>query len=449
MSTVSKLDGYVELSFQAENTQVLANIHPPRHGGQPVALGAVTARLRSMGVTYGVRDQEITRAIEQTIETGLVAARVLVAQGIVAEDGTDAAISWRLSEEMILRPLPRLSPAAINFFRLEPERRVHAGQQIAVIRPADPGHPGKTMATPARIVPQRPGKELAYTCGPGVSMQADRRAMIADRDGYVAMEHGVVTVHPLEVVSQPLPSGEHRYAAGVVLASGAVPGARVYANGSIIVAQTVTGVLLRARGDITLAGASHCRIIADRSIFVVGSLEHCEVAAQGSICSLGEGVFVGGNLVALEQITAPTLGGLSGERTQVTVGHDRVAPIRLEEDAHEIAACEAKAQRIAESLKPFAAAAKLGLDDARRLAMQQLTDHKRNLENRVRELQSDRRRLTTSISQPRDSGTVRASRALPGVAVTIGKVETSVESEIERVSYTVEPGANLVYVSRW
>src|SRR5438477_10779485 len=89
MSNEIPKNGTIELKFNEERTQALVTIYPSVCGGSPVDVTEVKARLKSLGVIYGVRDHAILEAIRYAENTGMVAANVVVAQGTLPQDGKD------------------------------------------------------------------------------------------------------------------------------------------------------------------------------------------------------------------------------------------------------------------------------------------------------------------------------------------------------------------------
>ena len=141
MAGTERKRGRLELKFNLERTQALATIFPPLNGGEAVSTSEVLQRLKTMGVTFGIREQAILNAVHQVEETGMAANNIVVAQSTLPEDGQDALIAFELPRERLARPLPRREdfPALTDWFRLNPANRVVAGQELATVTPAGDG----------------------------------------------------------------------------------------------------------------------------------------------------------------------------------------------------------------------------------------------------------------------------------------------------------------------
>src|SRR5689334_10490489 len=123
-------DGYVDLEFNADRTQVFATVYPPKGTGSSVTAKDILDRLRAMGVVYGVRESEVLKAARYADDSSTPATKVLVAQGVLPQDGSDAQILWKVDVAKLSRPLPKREDNLPDYFAYEPERLVTAGQPL-------------------------------------------------------------------------------------------------------------------------------------------------------------------------------------------------------------------------------------------------------------------------------------------------------------------------------
>src|SRR4051812_13948400 len=127
-------DSFFDLEFNGDQTQVFATIHPHRGAGKCVSVEDVVGRLKQIGVVYGFREGEISRALEQVASASAPVSRVLVAQGALPVDGIDAQINWVVDQALACQPIPTDSCGAPDLFRVPAGRIVKAGQTIASIK---------------------------------------------------------------------------------------------------------------------------------------------------------------------------------------------------------------------------------------------------------------------------------------------------------------------------
>lgn len=427
-------DGYFDLEFNSDRTQVYATVYPPSNGGRSVTAQEVRARLRQMGVMYGYRDSEILRAIKQAEETQTPAARIVVAQGLLPEDGDDGQVLWKVDVEALSLPLPSLSNGLPDYFALEPERRVQAGQLLASRTLPHPGTPGKSLTGPLRSVPQHGGRDVSLLIGGGVRASEDGQCYFAAVDGFAVYQGGRLSVLPLQRVEDDLPPGEHRFPGGLVLLGG-LRGASVRAQDVVAVRGTTAGAVIRTHGDVVLTRAARSKVFTEGNVYVLGTLLHCEVNTSRKIIALESATLIGGTLTATEGVEAVDLGAPDSTETRVTVGIDRLSACRLTELEEEIAACELNVQKIGQALRPLTIAASEALPAQKRQLVQTLLEQRRGLEARVRELHSERR-LRMMSAKARITGTVTVTGTVhPGVWITIRTAETLVESPQQGVVF--------------
>src|SRR5947209_5336021 len=180
-------NGTMELKFNEDRTLVLATIHPASNGGEAVTVADVHARLTAMGVTYGVRDDAISVAIDFTQTACRDAVDVIVATGAIPVAGTDAQVRYRMPLESLAQPLPTYRdafpdhPHVPNWFALDPRNFIKAGQDLATIIPAQPGVPGQTLTWPIKAVPAGLGRPPAIHAGCNVTL-ADGTRLVAAAD---------------------------------------------------------------------------------------------------------------------------------------------------------------------------------------------------------------------------------------------------------------------------
>jgi len=433
MASPSK-DGYFDLEFNADRTQVFATIYPPRPGGKPVTAQDILTRLRERGVMYGYRENDILRAIHQVDETQDRVVGVLVAQGLVPQNGEDGQIIWKVDQEVLSRSFVRRPDGLVDYFALDTVRMVRAGQHLASVIPPRPGTPGKTLTAPLRSVPQNVGKEADIQAGRGVRVSEDGLHFYAAFDGFAEFRRGRICVLPLQRIEDDLPPGEYRYSGGAVILGG-VKGASVQAQDVVAVRGTTAGAIIRTHADVYITRAARSKILTEGNVYVLEKLLHCEVNTRRKIIALDGASLIGGHLTATEGVEAADLGSPDFTETRVTVGVDRLSAVRLQELEEEIAACELNVQKIGQALRPLTTVSTEALPEQKKQLVQTLLEQRRGLEAHIRELHSERR-LRMMSAKARLTGTIAVSGTVyPGVWLTIHTAEMLVENPLERVVF--------------
>lgn len=437
-------NGFVELEFNADRTQVFATIYPPKAGGRSVTAKEIVDQLRAMGVQYGIRENDILKAVKTAHEYAQPATRVIVAQGVLPEHGRDAQIMWKVDLPTISQPLVTRPEGIPDYFALNPARMVKAGQLLAEIIPARPGTPGKTLTT-LQPVRANAGKDTTLKAGEGVRVSEDKLHFFAACDGFAVYQRDCLSVLALHWFKGDLPMGDHMFPGGAVIL-GSVRGGRVEASGPVAIQGSVAGATIRTHGDVHLVRAARTRVITEGNVYVYGTLLHCEVNARKKLIGLAEASIVGGYHSATEGVQARSLGSPDMTQTQVLVGVDRMSSQRLEEVEKEITTCEANINRIGQALRPLTSLTGDPLPPQKKQLIHTLVEQRQGLENHVRELYNEKRNLMMSAKVQFAAIVAVTGKVYPGVTVTIQNAATLVEETRERVVFRGGPGGKSVRI---
>ncbi|HZP82095.1 MAG TPA: FapA family protein [Chthonomonadaceae bacterium] len=446
MALEFRRDGRLELKFNEDRTQALATIFPPAGGGDSVTAAEILEHLKTMGVTYGIREKAILDAIYYAEDTGMPAANVVVAQGAVPQDGQDARINYTLPLDLLTQPLPKRKDGSglPDWFALDPAKMVKAEQELAAIVPAQPGVPGKTLTWPIQPVPPKAGKPAGLSAGQNVRASEDGLHLYAAHEGYVCLQGEQLVVYALHILSDNLAGGAHSFPVGLVCMAN-VQQAQVRAHGILAIKGAALNSRLHVQGDLFVRYAENCTLIASGNVYVTQGLKHCEVITRKRLIGLEAAQIVGGTVSATEGVCAVSLGASDFTATEVHVGEDRHSPLRNQEIQEELAQCDANIARISQALKPFVTvAAHETLPDDKRQLLQKLQAQQRIQEARIKELHNERRSLSI-LSKERVAAAVEVARTVhPGVWIGIGSAAFQVETPMEGVRFVEMAGGKAV-----
>jgi uncharacterized protein len=429
-------DGFFELDFNAEQTQVFLKVYPSKGSGKPVAAGDVVTRLRQLGVAQGIREAEIARAIAHVQSEGKVLPRVVAAQGTLPTEGTDAQIEWLVDSMEAAGPIPSTEIGAPDYFGVPEGRIVAVGQTLATIKPSIPGSPGKSVVTPFRSVPPPTPRELPYSVGTGVRVSADRLHFVAETPGILEIANNQIRIHPLQWVEGGLNGGTHEFACNVAI-RGDATACSIRAQGTIAIQGTVAGCALRAKGSIVINRCARSRIVADGDVFISGKLLHSNVVTRARMTTGQESQIAGGEITATGGIIAGTVGSGAGDPTLIGA-FDRYTQLRQQEVDAEIARHEESIKRIARGLRPLHGANIEGGSDQRRQLEQVLNIQRRNLEQLVRDLHSEKRTLIMASKTRVNSEIEIRGTIFRGVTVQIDAAAATVDSERSAVRFCLD-----------
>jgi len=437
-------DGYVELEFNADRTQVFASIYPPKAGGRSITAKEIVDQLRAMGVQYGIRENEILKAVKAAHECAKPAKHVMVAQGILPEHGTDGQIMWKVDFPTISQPLPIRPEGILDYFALDPARRVKAGQLLAEIIPARPGIPGKTLTT-LQPVRAYDGKEITLKAGEGVRVAEDKLSFYAGYDGFAVYQRDHLCVLALHWYEGDLPLGDHTFPGGVVIL-GSVRGGYIEASGPVAIQGSAAGVTIRTHADVHLVRAARTKVMTEGNVYVYGTLLHCEINARQKLIGLAGASIVGGSHSATGGVRACSLGSPDMSQTQVLVGVDRLSSQRVAEVEKEIGLCEANIQRIGKALRPLTGLTTDSLPMQKKQLIHTLVEQRQRLEERVRALYNEKRNLMMNAKAQIAATVIVTGKVYPGVTVTIQNAATLVEETRERVLFRLGPGGKSICI---
>ncbi len=434
------------MNFNPDRTQVYATITPPTGNGRPVTAQEILDRLRDMGVMYGHREEEILKAVRMASEPGQPVFKALIAQGVLPENGTDAQILWKIPETYV-RALPRKDDGSLDYFAFPKDQRVKAGQTLASIIPARPGSPGKTLTAPLASIPQQTGKEIKYIAGNGVGMSEDRLQFIARCDGIFEVHNDKLSIHPLEIVDGDLPPGDHHFSVGVII-TGSVKGGAIQAEGLVAIKGISAGVTIRAKGDIYFTRAARCWALATGDIHVSETLMHSDIITPEKIIGAKGSKIYGGSLSAQKGVEAWDIGMEDYTSTKLVIGQDQFSSYRVAEVDEEIRMCEQNVHRITQTLRPLGGQWNDKLPPEKKALAQKLIDQRNSLEQRIRELLSEKRTLMLGSRNVKDSQIHCQGTIHPGVWITILKASMLVEIPQSGIEFTLDGSGRGINMSR-
>lgn len=428
-------NGTLELKLNEERTLALATIYPAKNGGEPVTVTETRDRLKTMGVTYGIRDHSIRDAIHYAEDTHMIAANVVVAQGAVPKDGKDARVQYQLPAELLSTPLPKHPDgfAIPDWFALDPLKIVAAGQELASIVPAQPGIPGRTLTWPIKAVAAKSGKPANVRAGANVQMLEATR-LVAACDGYACLAGDTLVVYALRVVEEDV-YGEHTYSSGLVVRANAVQ-ARIRTESFVAIEGAAVASRIRADEDIIIAYAENCEIATAGSLYVLKGLKNCRVTARKKLIVREGARIVGGAILACGGVDADDVGCDAFTVTEIQTGKDHFSELRNHEIQEELSACETNIKRISKALQPFAThTSHVTLSDEKRVMLHKLQLQKRNLDVRISQLHTERRSLTFMRNGNAPSTISIAGTVWPGVCIHIGGAVTQIENAMSGVRF--------------
>ncbi|MGC8765296.1 MAG: FapA family protein [Brevinematia bacterium] len=347
--TPSMYDSKIQLQISPDEMKAYVTMTKPEKYGRVPDVDEIISMLKAKNVVYGIKE----KTIEEAIENELFNVPIIVAEGDVPQDGSDAQIQFHFKVDTDKVEFEVKEDGSVDFHKLDLIQSVVAGQVLATKIPAQRGKAGKTIT--GRIIPARDGKDIKLSPGNNTHLSNDGMQVIADINGQVLFKNNKIQVEPVYEVSGDvdLTTGDINfpgnviihgnvndtfkvYAGGNLEITGNVGKAEVVAEGNVVIRQGVQG---KDEGKIVSAGDVYAKFIerakvkAEGYIIVTDVILHSNVESKKKIICQGgkRSQIAGGKARALYEINAKFLGAEAYTETLIEVGTDPEAEDRLGE----------------------------------------------------------------------------------------------------------------------
>lgn len=326
--------------------KVEAVFYPPFEDGELMSKEEIIKDIQNIGVKYGI-DEGMVNSFVNNREYGKA---YVIANGKEPRNGTDGFIEYKFDVD--LKPKPKMNDdGTVDFHTLENVNHIKAGDVVAILHPEDRGDEGTDCL--GRKVAPRKVKHVIFRHGRNLTISEDGKSLITQVSGHVVLENDKVFVsNSMELVNVDNSTGDIDYNGDVVIKGNVLSGFSVKASGDISVSGIVEGATVIAGGNITLnrgvqgmnkavikaGGNIVSKFIESAESVVAGgnveadSILHSKVISKANVIASGRnGLIVGGDVKAINSITAKTIGNEMGTNTTVGVGVDPAMKKRIDE----------------------------------------------------------------------------------------------------------------------
>ena len=307
-------------------------------------LNYILAVLKTVGVSYGVKQDRISQMVEQQIYD----QEVLVAEGQMPEDGVDGYYEYKF--DMNFSKKPKLKPdGSVDYWSIKMVEIVTEGQIIAEYHKSVQGKDGVDLR--GKPILAKRGRDLVPLRGKGFERSEDGLVYTSLMDGKIEMSGERIVILPVYEINgdADLSVGNIDFRGDVIIHGTVCSGLTVKATGTVTIDGIVEGANIEAGKDIVLRsgvmGASRATIMANGNISAK-FFEYTRVHANGTIqadvflncqVSCGESIIlngkkasiIGGEVGAIESIEVDTLGSEGEVRTHVKIGNDMATKRRI------------------------------------------------------------------------------------------------------------------------
>lgn len=307
----------------------------PPSDGLNYTVSDVVKILNNNGVKNGI-DEAI---IKDIVEKERYYELIQVAKGRQAENGKDGWYKYNFRTKTSNVPQV-LEDGSVDYRNMDLFESVKTGQVVAEYNPATGGICGFTVTGEARLA--KKGRDLPPLRGKGFTVSEDKKQYISLMNGKIELDNGKMDITNVFTVTgdMDIAVGNVRFDGDVYVSGNVTSGLSIISTGNVIIDGHVGSVTIRSNKDVVLksgmqgggAGYVECSGNVSGKFFEAVTIRakgevnanyffNCDIEAGSSVeVSGSKGLIIGGQVRALESITAYGLGNMAEIPTVVSVG---------------------------------------------------------------------------------------------------------------------------------
>lgn len=450
-------DGDAKIVISKDKMRGEAIIIPPK-GGNPVTVERVVDLARREGVKVDIDED----AIKNAIENREYDKPFCIAKGIPPVNGEDARIDYKFKPKKDNIVPKEVEDGKVDFKKLDLINNVTKGEIIGVKIPATTGEAGKNVL--GEVVPATPGKDIILTPGKNVKISDNGMRLISEIDGEIVFKKNIVHVYPVHVVNGDVDysTGDIDFIGCVVVKGSIIEGFTVECEGNLEVYHSISGAFVECNGDVIVRGGilgkekgsvkaggnivakfiENADCDAKNDVIVEKAIMNSNIKAS-RVCVRGvNGLIVGGNIQAVDEIESPIIGSELAVKTNLVVGinKDFLEKIKeFEERKSDILRNLEKVNQAIEMLKKIKErSGELSVENIKKLS--KTLNLKKQLELNLLEIEEEIMSLEEQIENSK-GGRIKAEKIVyPGVIITIKKGTLRVKDCFKYTKFTYEKG---------
>jgi len=306
----------------------------------------VLAALREAGVSYGIDESQVQKAISKEFFKP-----VLVASGKDPIPSTDASVKYLFPETGIDFFVAKDTEHAFDPAFAYQIHRCDKDSVLARKTPPKEGQDGMTVTGKTVKVSKAKDVNLSSFLGENTRISEDGTEILANCDGQPVVKDGKIHVRKTIVIDGDLgyKTGNVDFNGSVVIRGNAEGPFRVRAQGDILIfgvlgeIELSCGGSLRVQGGVFARGKGKIRvekdffakfvneaqIVCNGNVAVEDYIMNSTLIVGGNVIIAGRGVLSGGVVKSRKNVDVGELGGESGVKTEVTAGVDYEKEVKL------------------------------------------------------------------------------------------------------------------------
>ena len=330
------------------------DVVPPVGGADSATVNDVLTECRNQGIVYGVKKEEISRAIEKAAADRMAVNDVLIAEGEEAVDGNDGRIELKVKIASGNKFMIR-EDGSVDYNEQDLITNVEKGQLIAVVTRSTEGRKeGYTVKGEIILAKRGHGVEISvgdnireeklegltryYSLINGQLLTDGKRLSVEPVltiDGDVGPQTGNINFDGIVLVKGNVNDNYHIKAKKSITIHGNVGSALLSSDGDVTVMNGVVGKgkgRLSARGNISVKFAENAVLLAGGDVNIRRAVLNCKIIAGNRIvCTKEKGQIIGSELKARHGINVKILGNDSEHKMDVFAGSDFFIEHKLRE----------------------------------------------------------------------------------------------------------------------
>ncbi|MFZ5966563.1 MAG: FapA family protein [Bacillota bacterium] len=449
------VDAKVLIEKSSDFMKAYLTITPPC-GGKMVSVQNILDILKENNIVFGIDANVIAEMVEKSIYH----RKTIVAVGKSPVNGEDGYIKYLFNIETKAKPTI-LEDGTVDLKNLNIIQNVSKGTILAERVLPKEGEDGVTVD--GRVLKAKEGKTIQFKRGKNVIETSDGLNLVADADGQVKLIDDKVTVLQVFEVNGNVDNsiGNIKFAGKVLVRGHVIGGFTIESDGDVEVLGVVEGASIFAKGNIILhkgiQGAHHGQLISEQDIvskymenchakangnIMADSIMHCTVECKGNIIVKGKkGLIVGGEVKAVNEISAKIIGSPMAAATKLEVGIDPDIKTRHDSLKNEIDAIMNNLERVNKAIDLLLKMAKVTeLPQDKQEILRKSLETKKYLEEKLSYVTSEFANLK-ELMQSCFNGKIHvASIVYPGVRISIGNSVYYVKDQIQCTTFLRDEG---------
>jgi uncharacterized protein len=434
-------DATIEVIVDDNKMKVTANYFPPKNIGNPLSEEDVIAKLSSMKINTGIKQDNI----KSICASDEIMRNIILAEGIPPEVGKKARFEYCFELNSINKANVR-EDGSVDFRDLGEISSATEGEELFRRIPPAVGEPGKDVF--GGEIPGILGNDLNIVLGKGTEIdEKDTNLVRSTQNGEIIVRNGTV-----EVIDVHNIKGDVDYSTGNVKFNGSIKilgnvkaGFKVSAEGDIIITGNVEDAEVTGENDITIMGGftgngdgvvqaardvfvkfvENQNIEAARDIIISGQAYHSHLRAGRSIEATGpKSMIVGGLCEAKTSVISSKIGSDAAVATKIIIGVDpKFAEVRkaIEKEIKQINESKEKISKSIQFLKRQKIDSGGKLPPDKTLLLQKLEKIKVTVVDQIEKLQKKVEDLIKEQKEMKEGFAIAKKAVYPKIQVVIGR----------------------------